>query len=268
MPITKKIKKTKYTEDIPFRVYDLAKQGHTPTEIAKQLGVDAETLKAWKLKYKEVQVALEKGKAEGRESVATVESFQGYVYRQLPPELKSYWDKLRAFEKMESGVERIEAMLQNAGLHVRKALFIHALICCSFNASRACRKVNIHVSTMKDWINTDPQFRELFEEIDWHKGNFFEECLINSVRRGDPASIIFANKTFNKDRGYDTKVTIENTGETKHTHSISIKELDIIPFEMRMKILNAIEEKRKQQTLLQDKPFQHLGEDNAEDTAD
>ena len=237
----------KYDEDTPFKAYELAKTGLNDQDIAKSLGISRPTLNAWRKKRKVLDKAIREGRKVIMEGGAA--SFQDYVHQQLPEKLKSYWDALCALDKDgKLSAEDIEAVLQDAGLRGRQNLWLHALIHSNFNPSDACRKVNVSRKTVSHWLN-DRHFRELFQEIQWHKKNFFEGALIGLVASGDTSATIFVNKTVNRDRGYGERIKIDH----EHQHKVEVVSmqqiLDKVDLETKKKMLAAMRDVQERPAL-------------------
>jgi hypothetical protein len=188
-----------------IRIYRMARLGLTDDEIVKSLKISRMTLHRWTKEKPELKEAL----GMARQELSDGESFPHWIYDRLSPDLKKIWDKIRQWDKEECGVNKIELMLQDAGKHVRQQLFLHALCVGRFNPSYAMRKVNITKQELDSWIEQDVGFAELVQEIDFHKGNFFESSLVGLVKKGDTGATIFANKTYNSSRGYGTKTQLD-----------------------------------------------------------
>lgn len=235
-------KKFVWRDEFYVKAYELAKTGMSDDHLAKALGVTVVTLNKWKRIRPAFKDAIDKANREVAKS--GVSSFLDYVYDRLTPELQVLWDEINACDEEDNGTLRMEALLSRAGTRARQHLFIHALIARNFNASRACRAVNISVGTLNTWMQ-DPQFSQMIDEIHFHKKNFFEGALIGLVKARDPSAIIFANRTFNRDRGYGDKTTIEHTGQVNHAHAvINVDELDL-PLEQRKEILLKLRAKQE-----------------------
>src|SRR5262249_7608279 len=131
--------------------------------------------------------------------------FREYVLHRLSPSLQQVWDKLTQFEKAKDGAALAQSLLERQGTYARRALFIHALIACNFNVSAASRRMGISHNLYYQWLRDDEAFAELVREIRCHIGDFFEAALVELVDRREPSVVIFANKTFNRDRGYGDK---------------------------------------------------------------
>lgn len=230
------------------KAYQYASQGMSDKAMASALGVTETTLRKWKEKNEAFREAIEEGRKEVQEESATV-TFRDYVYKRLPPDLQDLWDDINACEKRKNGIERIEALLEKRGQKARQHLFLYALTAANFNASLACRKVGISVRTLQLWTRNDPEFARLMDEIHFHKGNFFESALIKKVKQGDTSAVIFANSTFNRDRGYSTKVIHEHKGsvEVTHKHIVDLSKINL-PLEVRKQILEAIEAQEKKES--------------------
>lgn len=233
-------------------VYELARTGMKDAQIAQALGISRTSFMKWQDKHPAVNFALERARANSPGSTGTL-TFREYVYKRLPDDLKAVWDKINAPETLKSGTARVEALLSRNGRTARQHLFLYALVHANFNASEACRKVNISKGTLDKWVEDDPGFGQLLKEIDWHKANFFEGALVGQVKEGDTAAIIFANKTFNKSRGYGEKsqLDVNVSGQVDVHHNVlDIDQLDL-SIECRREILSAIQKQKEAKRLLE-----------------
>lgn len=68
--------------------------------------------------------------------------------------------------------------------------------------SSACEAANVSRAMYYRWLNENLIFKAKVEETKERLKDFGEMALLNSIKKGDVASIIFFNKTKNKDRGY------------------------------------------------------------------
>jgi len=227
----------KWHVDMIFIAYDMAKAGSSESRIADGLGVSRPTLRKWRTVHPLLDLAIRRGSRNlGKHSTG---SFIKYCYGRLPDKLKSLWDEINAFGHNASQT-KLESLLKDKGKRVRQQLFIHALVASNFNPSEACRKIGIDYSTVYEWEIREPEFGRLMKEIHFHKKNFFEGALVNLVAQGDSAATIFANRTLNRDRGYDSKIQVEHNH--KHQHAmVNIESLDL-PIEVRKLILDKIRE--------------------------
>lgn len=215
--------------------YLLAQGGHSNQSIAKTLGVQRETFQAWVSDKPTLKRALARARFSAKQSAT--KTFNEYIYERLEPKYQRILDQINEWEDETNGVKKIRALMENQGKRARQHMMLHALVACSFNISKACSKVCIGRTTFERWCNEDPEFSELIDEMDWHKGNFFEGALVDLVRKGETAAVLFANKTFNKSRGYGEKIEIEHSGTINH-QMIDIASLDL-SLETRKSILDA-----------------------------
>lgn len=242
----KKQNRSAWKNEYLFRSYDLARSGTSDAGISKILGVDPETIAKWRDEIPQFAEALRAGRSvTSDQSKSGALEFQEYVYRRLPENLQVLWDEIRSCEREPNGVKKIEALLQKAGLRARQHLYIHSLVSSHFNNSKACRRLNVSVSTLNNWIQRDPDFRTLMEEIHWHKKNYFEDALMNLVRQGDARAIVMVNQSVNRDRGYGQKVEVHKTGKVDHNHTMSVDDLEL-PIEVRKAMLKAIRDRQDQ----------------------
>lgn len=210
------------------RSYQLAKEGMTDAEIARALGVSPNTYENWVSRDQTLKDALMQARRNRSSKERHGETFQEYVYDRLPSKLQDLWNKLEAAEKETNGVRKAEFLLDDCATPIRMQLFFHALVQFNFNASRACRIVGISRSTLNLWIETEAGFAELIDEFFWHKKNFFEDALVDLVRRRDSAAVIFANKTLNRDRGYNEKIDVNLTGQLDvDSTQVKVADLDL-----------------------------------------
>lgn len=196
-----------------LKAYLLAKEGNTDAAVAKLLGASAPTFRRWKRDRKALRVALKK--ARGGEA-NRAESFSEYVHGKLPPHLVPLWDALSGADG-DNPERRAERLLAGQGKEVRQHLFVHSWVTSNFNKAQACRLANVGPATLRDWAK-DPAFAELLDQVQAMKRDFVEGHLMQLIADGDTAATVFAAKTLLRDRGYDSKVTVEHTGNVKHTH--------------------------------------------------
>lgn len=248
MPETKVTRKI-WNDNFYIQIYDLAREGMNNKEISEIINVSYKTLRRWIEEKPALKEALTK--ARGKKSdkptgvVSSVQTFMEYVYKQLPEDLKDTWDELQAYEKETNAIRKVELLLHNKGERVRQHLFLHALVCSNFNASEACRRVNITKNTFDGWLLADTGFAELVDQMIWHRKNFFESALVGLVAQGDASATIFANRTMNRDRGYDMKTTVDITGGVLHGH-VDLETLNL-PVEVLRQLRGAAREKLQAQ---------------------
>ena len=239
-----------YKDEYIVRVYQLAQQGLTETKISKILGISVATFRVWEKKKKAFKKALEMGRKEGNPNNKDIVTFQDYVYKRLPRKLRKLWNEINAFGTSVSGIEKIEALLIKRGVRARQHLFLYAWTKSNFSISYALRKVNISRSTFEGWKSKDDSFLELVDNINWHKGNFFEDHLLKLVAGGDTSAILHVNKTFNRKRGYGEKtdIDINLSGGVSISHTVKGKGFSLETRKAMLKDLRNGEEKKKTET--------------------
>jgi hypothetical protein len=214
LPKERKIRKWKPIYLV--QIYRMVRLGISDVDICKGLKISRQALWLWNKERPELREAI----ALARKELADHESLPAWIYSRLTPELKVLWKKIQNFEKEPggTGIARIELLLQDEGKRTRQQLFLYALCVSRFSPSLAMKKVNIAKRELDYWIANDLEFAQLVEEVQWHKGNFFEDALVKLVKEGNPAAILFANKTFNGVRGYAPKsqVDVNVSGQVMH----------------------------------------------------
>jgi hypothetical protein len=231
-----------WTDDNYVKAYILARSVTTKERIAKGLGVTKLTLMRWM----KAKPALRKAIAMGRGQEGSAKTLSDWVYARLPPEVQVIWNRINKYEKVKNGVARIEAMLENTGKQARQQLFLHAYIVGGFNVSEACRKTNTCRKVWEQWYKTDPDFHTIMDEMLEHKKNFMEGALMDLIAMRDTSAVIFANKTFNADRGYAPKMQLDVKGEINHTHKVlQVSKLQLPP-EVKRVLAKAIQQYEKE----------------------
>ena len=239
--------KSRWNDKHIITAYELAKSGLNLTKTAKAMGLATATFRTWMDKKPIFRYAFRKGRRVYKGKNKKGFTFQDYVYKRLSKKLRKLWKEIKKVDDTNSGVEKIEALLEKGGVRARQNLFIHAWTVSNFSISNALRKVNISRFTFNAWKSKDPDFAKLVAEIEWHKKNFFEDHLSMLIAGGDPSATIFANKTYNRDRGYNEKIEVDMHMAGNINHSvISVGDLGL-SLKVRKEILKGF---RKQQVLL------------------
>lgn len=262
-------------------IYRYAREGLNNREIQELLHVSERVFIQWKKDMPEIVATLKLARGNSEQEG----TFADYCYGRLSGPLRQLWDKILYWEEYDhlttlqkcptspeyveqvkrkprmSGAVQIELMLADNGQLVRQQLYIHALISSSFSPSRAMSRVGVNKQMLDKWIADDVGFAELVEEISWHKGNFFEEALVKLVEEGETSAVLFANKTWNKSRGYSGSVDININGKMEHSGSILHGVLDLselLPYMSQETRTGVMEALRQRDELVKVKKTQHL----------
>lgn len=231
-------------------MYRYAKAGLSNEAVARVLDINRGTMSLWLKKRPEVREALELG----RQQAPDEESFTRFFYEQLDSPLRELWDELIINERVGGGVANMRKILADQGTGARQALFLHALVNSHFNPNLAMQRVGLDKRTLDQWTDSDPDFAELVSQVQWLKGNFFEEGLVKLCEHGDRGAILHANRTFNKNRGYGNQTTVTGTVDVNIENRLvlDLSELDLDP-ETRAKIADAV--RAREQRLAEQRAF-------------
>lgn len=103
---------------------------------------------------------------------------------------------------------------QKVPLKQRKKDFLEIFKANLCLVTQSCQKANISRSTYYLWLK-GKEFNNEIQEAKVSVKDFGEEALYDLIKEKNPQSVIFFNKTKNKDRGYveKSKQTIEHKGE-------------------------------------------------------
>jgi len=232
--------KTLWQDKFIIEVYDLARSGMSGNKIAQVLGVAVPTFNKWVKNKKPFRLAFQTGRKKYKKANGKTPNFRDYIFERLPYDLRKVWHRINKLDKAKSGMEKIEAILAQRGKSVRQHLFVYAWVAGNFSISQAMRKVNISRSTFDKWKKEDSGFAQLIEEINWHKKNFFEDHLCSLVAGGDTSAIIFANRTYNRDRGYNEKVDVDMNLSGELDHAVLSVDVLKLPLQTRKEILKSL----------------------------
>jgi hypothetical protein len=231
--------KTVWKDSFVIKAYELAKSGMIERKIARALGISFDTFTNYEKKKPLFKAAVKQGRLAYRKKDNSTYSFRDYVHGRLSEEAKEVWCKIIRCDSLQNGTERLEAILSERGVRIRQQLFVYAYISSNFSISAALRRVNISRSAFELW-KKDPEFLKLFEELGEIKGDFFEEHLCMLVASGDSSSTIFANRTFNRKRGYNEKVDVDVNVSGQINHNIIPIDSLGLSLKERKKLLNKV----------------------------
>jgi hypothetical protein len=209
----------KWDDRFYVKAYQLACSGMTDEKISKAIGVKNATFAKWVKERPALSEALEQARSRG----AGTRAFMRLVGQKIPDDLKPLWEELSSddHDKRAQAYKDVKQGDKRRAQH----LFVHAFIACNFNENKAEDMTGIHAVTVAAWKRNDQHFKGLMEHIRECRKDFVENALMEKIYEGDTACIIMANKTLNKDRGYDSRITVDVQGEVEHRTTISVKDL-------------------------------------------
>jgi hypothetical protein len=238
---------SKWSDSHYVRTYRLRRDGmDSKANLAIALGVSAKTLARW---FEANPALAEAWEIGGADRGATGGGrFREYVFQRLPSRLQAKWQELEALHADPCATRRIEEMFAEGGEKMRQHLFVHALCVGNWNPSKACKFVGISKARLDGWIERDPDFAALIDEVHWHKKNWLVGALDDLVIRGEPAAVIFANRTQNADRGYGktSEVNVNVNGQVQHNHLTFDMDKLNLPIDIKLALLEAVREQQKQ----------------------
>lgn len=110
----------------------------------------------------------------------------------------------------------------------KKKMLLKALEKSLAVVSSACKMANVNRQTFYNWLKSDLQFREAYEEIKETSLDFAETSLFQQIGEYNTTATIFYLKTKGKHRGYGQNYTINK----------NIMNLDHLTDEELMSIIN------------------------------
>lgn len=228
----------KWDDRFYVKCYQLAMSGMDDTKIARALSLKPETFYRWVKERPALKDALEQARSRG----AGTRAFMRMISQRIPDDIRPLWEQLSDDDddKRASAYATIKKGDQRRAQH----LWVHAYIACNFNENKATDMTGLTNNTIALWKRNDRHFKGLLQHIKECRKEFGQNCLMDRMVEGDTAAIIFFNKTFNKDLGYDTRIQIDVKGEVEHKTSIS---LDALPPDKLRELLELARAKRAAQ---------------------
>ncbi len=202
-----------------YRCYGFAREGLTNGQIAAILSVTPNWFAGQIKKRPSLKDALKEGRKERKDMK---NGLSGYIFDRLTPEARQVWDRLKTTWESadeQSRERKLRDVLDGSSEATTKALFLHAVAFTNFDPSTAMKMVGISKRQVKKWADDDREFLEALDEIEEHKKNWYESKLTGLVAANHDGAILFVNRTYNADRGYSPKQTMNVTSTVNHVHS-------------------------------------------------
>lgn len=236
---------TKYTEDVVFKVYELAKNGYKRKKIAEACGIAVPTLIAWYRAHPVCKKAYLRGRKLHISEAGKTTTFTDYVSEHLPKKVRKKWDKIM---RLQDHPDRVRAFLESQTQDIQQHLFIHSLISSNFQKHQALRKIGLTYTSLYRWME-DEEFSDLINFVHDLRGDFFEDHLSQLIHDGDAKAIIFANRTFNRKRGYGDRLDVTIDKTVQHNHTISLADAGMT-LEEKKRVLQQLRTKRIESTVI------------------
>lgn len=231
----------KYTSKSVVDIYRYARTGLNDKGIAKKLGISGPAFVLWQKKKASVRYALACGRKEWKKEREL--NWVEYVKGKLSPKQLKTWNTLTKYTSELNGYAKAKELLKGKSNKVRQELLIYALLTSGFSLSKALKTCGIERKTFLFWVENDPDFTDLINEVSEIQKDFFEESLMRLIRSGDSPATIFAARTKLRNRGYGEKVEVEH--QHIHTHAVlPLGQLNL-PVEMLRTLAEAVETREK-----------------------
>jgi hypothetical protein len=181
-----------------FRAYDLSASGLTSAEVRRALKIRERTWKKWLSGQPLLRKAVDAGRARAKSRKdAPGRSFLDFVAGRLPPECRDLWGEIK-----DADQNAVDAALAGRGDQVLMWLWLHALVCSNFVASRACAAVGVSPAKVERW-RRDEDFDKIVKQLlDEGRKDFVEEAVMDLIARRDSPTVNNVAKSLLRDRGY------------------------------------------------------------------
>lgn len=99
-------------------------------------------------------------------------------------------------------------------LDPKKKKFVECLTGTYGLIAHACIKAKISRQTYYNWLQNDPLFAQVCEDVQEKTYDHVENSLLTNIKKGDTTAIIFYCKTKMRHRGYSDKLEISGVNGT------------------------------------------------------
>lgn len=229
----------RYNPTKAVQLYAALRDGLSIRKALDLVGASTHTLARWRKKYPEVEYAVTEGLKFGEKN--RTENLRDFIIGRLPEDLRAVYEELEQLDDTPNPGRTLDMIMEDRGVRQRQQLFLYALFSCNFNPSAARRMVGVTKLEYEKWRDHDLDFMRLVEEVMVAKKDFVEGKLMELVRLNDAGAVIFANKTLNRDRGYDPRLTVEHKGQVTHVHASLEKVFDRLSIDTQREVVAALE---------------------------
>lgn len=236
---------SKWNDSIYIEAYRMSLRNCTEKEIYHKFKVSKMCWHAWKNTRPVLQEAVDLGQEDYRLENEGKTALSEYVFNRLKPEYQILWNRIESLDRIPNGFVQIEVLLSEAGETAQKHLFFNAMAKYHFNATEACRILNIPRKTYENWKIKDKEFMTMIlDDMQEIKKDWMESKLYQSIEDGNPASIKLGLEAIAPDRGYSKSSGISVTTNVNVQNDSNI-DLDKLPFHIKIQIIEWKEQEDK-----------------------
>lgn len=226
----KHMARAKYKEEYILKAYELRRVGYSKNKVAQCLGVTRQALQYWYNTKPLFKKAIIRGRKLYKASQQN--NSMHYIVKHLPKDVQKQFKKIIKAQKNKASFEQIKVLCKEKGEHTHQILYLHQLIRTNFKITKALEYSGVSFYKYDQWLQ-DPKFKKLQKEIEWHRGNFYEDAIGDLVRVRDAQIVKWVNETYNADRGYGKQSHIKIDQEVT-TQQFDFSEM---PLELQRELL-------------------------------
>jgi len=218
-----------------LQFYDAWLREDKVAAVAAALDTTTSVLVKWIERFPELKEARDFAESQKKKQNLTT-----YMFEHLSPGTRKIWDEMMFYEDHKFSTEKFRKILEGKSKKIRQEIYLHALTMNGWNPSKASKIACVPMETAKTWVENDPIFRQILQEMEVHRKNFYENCLHDLAQNGNPGAIMFINRTLNANRGYNERMQInhQHSGEIRHV-GYRVQDLEL-SMATRKEILKAV----------------------------
>lgn len=223
--------KSRYDPDRhPVDAFAAMLEGLSPAKVAKILGLTATEFREWTSRHPGLAYAVASAERVLQAEKSTprgAKRFANYALSRLPENLQQLWAQLLLPSDKGMGTgEFASIVLRRLPDREQQTVFVHALYTeAGFIVDKACQITGIGRGTFERWVKTDREFGELLRHLHECKKDFVEAPLLDLVAARNPAAVIHANRTLNRDRGYGDQLSVQVSGNIQVQQAVTLDQV-------------------------------------------
>lgn len=239
---------SKWDDSYYVRTYIMAAKGYEEKRMYYEIGVTGMCWNKWKHSKPALQEAVNLGKEFVKSKKGNGDTLKDYVFKRLSPEHQALWNQIETLQRIPNGRLQADVLLSNAGETAMQHLFFHALAVNHYNKSEACRILNLSRDKIDEWAKSSETFIGLINQMQEIKKDLVEGYAFRAAEDGNVAMLTKLLESLCEDRGYGKKPAFQINNNV-NIQQDSFINLDELPFEIKVQILEFYEQKDKQRQL-------------------
>lgn len=174
------------------------RQAETVLELANIYGKSEQTVKKWIDNYKTLRIARELALEKRKNEKAHAENMRDV----LSEEAYQIWNTHQTGDITKHQLVHMGPALNGRPKKLKQQLFLVAMMKTNYRLTEACRVTGTTRTEVTRWKNTDPEFMQLFAELQHLRNEEVGGALMDLVKERNPQAVIYADKKLTDQQGH------------------------------------------------------------------